>query len=195
MGTQYTKTVKNASDIEEFASSSNETVNVTGMYISYFEIEEPYYNGTDWIHYLNVTREKTTMVGYLKYQQYTNVLGLVCFSVFFGIILSRMGKRGAVLVAFFASLNEVIMEMVMLIMWYSPFGICFLIIGKFLAITDLLLTIWQLGLYMLTVIIGLIIHSCVTLAGLFFICTRQNPAAFFKGMFQAWITAVGTASR
>ena len=47
-----------------------------------------------------------------------NVLGLVVFSIVFGIVLSRMGEKGAPLKAFFETLNEVVMKMVTLVMWY-----------------------------------------------------------------------------
>jgi len=51
-----------------------------------------------------------------------------------------------------------------------------------------------LGLYMLTVITGLIIHAVITLPAIYFAVTRKNPLTFFKGMLQAWVTALGTAS-
>ncbi len=195
VGTEYTQSFYNETTVEWYTSLSNETVGINGSFVASVKNMDPIYNGSHWFHYFNVTRQKFKIVGNPNYQAYTNVLGLVCFSIFFGLILSRMGKRGAVMNAFFVSLNEVIMEMVMLIMWYSPVGICFLIIGKFLEIEDLLLTAKQLGLYMVTVIVGLLIHTCITLAGLFWIFTRKNPFSFFKGMLQAFVTAVGTASR
>ena len=46
-----------------------------------------------------------------------NVLGLVVFSVVFGIVLGRVGERGLPVKAFFESLNEIIMEMISLVMW------------------------------------------------------------------------------
>ena len=47
-----------------------------------------------------------------------NVLGLVVFSIVFGIVLGRMGDKGTPLKAFFETLNEVVMKMVTLVMWY-----------------------------------------------------------------------------
>lgn len=78
---------------------------------------------------------------------------------------------------------------------YSPFGIMSLIVGKIMSIADLALTAQQLGLYMLTVIIGLLIHGVITLPVIYFAITRKNPWTFFRGMLQAWVTALGTASR
>lgn len=53
----------------------------------------------------------------------------------------------------------------------------------------------QLGMYMVTVIIGLIIHGAIFLPSIYFFIVRKNPFTFFLGIFQAWITALGTASR
>lgn len=46
-----------------------------------------------------------------------NVLGLVIFSIVFGIILGRVKERGIPVKRFFESLNEIIMEMIGLVMW------------------------------------------------------------------------------
>ncbi|CAH8593887.1 unnamed protein product [Heterobilharzia americana] len=129
-----------------------------------------------------------------KYVDSTNVLGLVSFSIMFGIILGQMGDRAVVMVQFFSILNEVVMRMVQVIMLYSPFGIFFLILGKMLEIENLRDTARALGLYMVTVVSGLAIHLLGTLALLYFVATRKNPYVFYKGLFQAWITALGTAS-
>ncbi|UYV68783.1 SLC1A2 [Cordylochernes scorpioides] len=128
------------------------------------------------------------------YKPGTNVLGLIIFCVAFGIILSRMGSDAEIMTGFFTVLNEVIMRIVIIVMWYSPIGIMSLIIEKILSITNLAFMAKQLGMYMATVITGLLIHSCITLPLIYYIFTRKNPLTFFKGMVQAWVTALGTAS-
>lgn len=70
-----------------------------------------------------------------------------------------------------------------------------LIAGKIMSINNLAATAQMLGLYMVTVVLGLLIHAIITLPTIFWFLTRQNPGVFFKGMMQAWITALGTASR
>lgn len=82
-----------------------------------------------------------------------------------------------------------------LVVRYSPFGIACLICGKIISIKDLEVVGRQLGMYMVTVVIGLIIHGVIFLPSIYFVIVRKNPFTFFLGIFQAWITALGTASR
>jgi len=105
-----------------------------------------------------------------------------------------MGERAKLMIEFFNILNEIVMKLVIMIMWYSPFGIACLICGKIISIEDLETVGRQLGMYMVTVIVGLIIHGVFFLPGIYFAITRKNPYTFFMGIFQAWITALGTAS-
>ncbi|GCB80680.1 hypothetical protein scyTo_0016319 [Scyliorhinus torazame] len=123
-----------------------------------------------------------------------NVLGLIGFFIAFGICMGKMGERARVMAEFFNVLNEIIMNLVLMIMWYSPLGIASLICGKIAEIKDLEVVARQLGMYMVTVMVGLIIHGAFILPSIYFIITRKNPLTFCGGIFQAWITALGTAS-
>ncbi|KAM9784448.1 solute carrier family 1 member 9 isoform 3-T6 [Syngnathus typhle] len=130
----------------------------------------------------------------LEYKWGMNVLGLIGFFITFGVCMGRMGERGKVMSDFFNVLNEIIMTMVSMIMWYSPVGIASLIAGKIAAIGDLEVVARQLGMYMVTVVVGLAIHGGLILPAIFFAITRKSPFTFYSGIFQAWITALGTAS-
>lgn len=46
-----------------------------------------------------------------------NVLGIIMFTIVFAIFLSRTGPRGRPIVEAIATLNEVVMSLVRLIMW------------------------------------------------------------------------------
>lgn len=123
-----------------------------------------------------------------------NALGLVVFSLSFGLVIGNMKEQGRALRDFFDSLNEAIMRLVALIMWYAPLGIMFLIAGKIVEMEDMGVIGGQLAMYTITVIIGLLIHAIVVLPLLYFLITRKNPWVFIGGLLQALITALGTSS-
>ncbi|XP_072374921.1 excitatory amino acid transporter 2-like isoform X2 [Scyliorhinus torazame] len=135
-----------------------------------------------------------TVTKTLQFKDGMNVLGLIGFFIAFGIVMGKMGEKAKMMVDFFNILNEIVMKLVIMIMWYSPFGIACLICGKIVAIKDLEVVARQLGMYMVTVITGLIIHGGIILPLMYFAITRKNPFSFLAGVFQAWITALGTAS-
>ncbi|XP_039881212.1 excitatory amino acid transporter 2b isoform X1 [Simochromis diagramma] len=143
----------------------------------------------------NITKEPQYVIKKsLQFKSGMNVLGLIGFFIAFGICMGKMGEKARLMIEFFSILNEIVMKLVIMIMWYSPFGIACLICGKIISIKDLEVVARQLGMYMVTVIIGLIIHGAIFLPSIYFVITRKNPFTFFLGIFQAWITALGTAS-
>ncbi|XP_030048012.1 excitatory amino acid transporter 1 isoform X4 [Microcaecilia unicolor] len=77
---------------------------------------------------------------------------------------------------------------------YAPLGILFLIAGKIVEMEDMGVVGGQLGMYTITVIIGLLIHAVFVLPLLYFLVTRKNPWTFIGGLLQALITALGTSS-
>ncbi|XP_016114294.1 excitatory amino acid transporter 2-like isoform X1 [Sinocyclocheilus grahami] len=151
-------------------------------------------NSTD--HLSNATRPPPIFKDKksLQFKSGMNVLGLIGFFIAFGICMGKMGEKARLMIDFFSILNEIVMKLVIMIMWYSPFGIACLICGKIISIKDLEVVARQLGMYMVTVIIGLIIHGAIFLPCIYFAIVRKNPFSFFMGIFQAWITALGTAS-
>ncbi|XP_061881833.1 solute carrier family 1 member 3a isoform X1 [Entelurus aequoreus] len=123
-----------------------------------------------------------------------NALGLVVFSMGFGFIIGSMKEQGQPLRDFFDCLNEAILRLVAIIMWYAPIGILFLIAGKIVEMDDISSMGSQLGMYTVTVISGLLVHAVIVLPTLYFIITRKNPFVFIGGLLQALITALGTSS-
>ncbi|XP_062378162.1 excitatory amino acid transporter 1-like [Sardina pilchardus] len=123
-----------------------------------------------------------------------NALGLVVFSIAFGAVLGRMGEQGRPLRKFFHCLNDAIMQLVGIVIWYAPVGILFLIAGKIREMEDLGQMGSQLLWYMLCVVLGLLIHSLLLLPLLYFLATWKNPYLFIAGLLQALLTALGTSS-
>ncbi|XP_029469340.1 excitatory amino acid transporter 3 isoform X2 [Rhinatrema bivittatum] len=127
------------------------------------------------------------------YSDGVNVLGLITFCLIFGIVIGKLGEKGQILVDFFDALNDATMKIVQIIMVYMPIGILFMIAGKIIEVKD-----WdifrKLGLYMVTVITGLAIHSVIVLPLIYFLIVRKNPFHFAMGMAQALLTALMISS-
>ncbi|XP_078010687.1 excitatory amino acid transporter 5 isoform X2 [Phascolarctos cinereus] len=123
-----------------------------------------------------------------------NVLGIVIFSATMGIMLGRMGDSGAPLVSFCQCLNESVMKIVAVAVWYFPFGIVFLIAGKILEMDDPTAIGKKLGFYAVTVVCGLVVHGLLILPMLYFVITKKNPIVFIRGVLQALLIALATSS-
>ena len=83
-----------------------------------------------------------------------NMLQVIVFALLFGIAISRSGEFGVKIAKSFESLNEVIMEMVMILMRLAPYGI-FCLLAKIFYATGFDL-IQQLFAYFITVVMALL---------------------------------------
>jgi hypothetical protein len=77
----------------------------------------------------------------------------------------------------------------------SPIGVFFLVAAKIMEIKSFQEIVGQLGMYFMTVLVGLFLHGFGTLTILFFIITRKLPFSYLAQMGQVLATAFGTASR
>lgn len=71
----------------------------------------------------------------------------------------------------------------------------FLVAAKLLEIKDLAAIVGSLGLYFMTVLLGLFLHGFGTLSVIYYICTRKLPFRVIGQLGQVMVTAFGTASR
>ncbi|XP_063794974.1 excitatory amino acid transporter 5 isoform X3 [Pseudophryne corroboree] len=123
-----------------------------------------------------------------------NVLGIVIFSATMGIMLGRMGTSGVPLVSVCQCLNESVMKIVAVAVWYFPFGIVFLIAGKILEMDDPTAIGKKLGFYAITVVCGLVVHGLFILPLMYLFITKKNPIVFIRGVLQALLIALATSS-
>lgn len=129
-----------------------------------------------------------------EYTDGTNILGLVVFATVLGITLGKMGKEGAPLINFFSCLGHCMMIITGWVIWLSPLGVLFLVTGKILETDNFGEIAGQLGMYFMTVLIGLFIHGFIVLPIVFTVATRTLPFSFIANMMAPIATAFGTAS-
>ncbi|EEC03319.1 glutamate transporter, putative, partial [Ixodes scapularis] len=125
----------------------------------------------------------------------TNILGLIVFCIALGATVGRMGDSGKPLLDMFTSLSDAMMIITKLVVWFSPVGVMFLVMAKMLAMEDFSVVAGQVGMYSLTVLLGLFLHGFIVLPLIYSIVMRKAPFLFLMDMMQAIATAFGTASR
>lgn len=122
-----------------------------------------------------------------------NMLQVIFFAIFFGIALILIPQEQAAPVkAFFDGFNEVILKMIDIIMLAAPFGV-FALLASLIAESPSLDLFKALGMYGLTVIIGLALMVCIYIL-LVKILARRNPKFFLNGISPAQLLAFSTSS-
>jgi len=121
-----------------------------------------------------------------------NMLQVIVFALLFGIAISRSGEFGIKIAKSFESLNEVIMEMVMILMRLAPYGI-FCLLAKIFYATGFDL-IQQLFAYFITVVMALLFHGAIIYTGILKLFTGLSPITFLKHMRPVMMFGFSTAS-
>uniref|UniRef100_A0A673W4U8 Amino acid transporter n=1 Tax=Salmo trutta TaxID=8032 RepID=A0A673W4U8_SALTR len=114
--------------------------------------------------------------------QQMNVLGIVIFSATMGLLLGKMGERGAPLVNVCQCVNECVMKITNTAVWYFPFGIIFLVAGKILDMQDPSNLGKKLGWYTVTVLTGLFVHGLILLPFFYLVLTQKNPFTYIRAV-------------
>jgi Na+/H+-dicarboxylate symporter len=120
-------------------------------------------------------------------------LGVIVTALLFGLALAIGHEKSQPVITFFNALFETIMLLVRWIIWLTPIGVFFLVAWTVGSIGFVTL-FGPLVKYILTVIVGLILHGVIVLPLVMYIFTRQNPFRFMWQMRKALMTAFGTDS-
>jgi Na+/H+-dicarboxylate symporter len=120
-------------------------------------------------------------------------LPIIFFAIFFGVIVTLVGEKGRIIAQFVEAVFEVLMRMVQVVLWLAPVGV-FALMAWSIARIGLQIFAESIGLYMLTVLMGLGLHGLIVLPLMCLLLARANPFVFFHQMRQALMTALGTDS-
>ena len=123
------------------------------------------------------------------------MLSIIFFAILFGFFITKVSqKHSRFLMDFFTSVFEVMMKITLFVIRFTPLGI-FGIVAKTVADQDDLGgLVTSMGLYMLTVILALAIHSIIILPLIVRFIGKANPLRHFKNMSTALMTAFSTSS-
>ena len=122
-----------------------------------------------------------------------NMLQVIFFAVFFGIGLILIPEKKAKPVKeFFDAFNEVILKLIDLIMLAAPYGV-FALLAALVVEAPSADLFKALGMYAITVIIGLLIMVLIYVL-LVKIITKKAPRFFINGISPAQLLAFSTSS-
>ncbi len=131
------------------------------------------------------------------------MLSVIFFALIFGFFITQTNdKHKTLLNDFFQAAFEVIMKITLLIIRFTPFGVFGIIAGNIARILNeqgsgmsaLLELGSSLGLYMITVFLGLVIHAFFTLPVIQRFIGKVNPYKHFQAVSTPLITAFSTSS-
>jgi Na+/H+-dicarboxylate symporter len=120
-------------------------------------------------------------------------LPVIFFSLFFGVVVALVGERAEPIKQLFDAAFEVLMRMVEVVLWLAPIGV-FALMTKSIAQIGLESFAQSIGMYMVTVTIGLALHGLVVLPLVCWLFARANPFRLIMQMRQALVTAMATDS-
>jgi Na+/H+-dicarboxylate symporter len=123
------------------------------------------------------------------------MLSVIFFALLFGFFITRVGNRHSTLLTdFFNSVFEVMMKITMFIIKFTPYGIFGLVAEKIADQEDLMGLFGSLGMYMLVVMVGLLIHAAITLPLILKLLGKADPWKHLKAVRLPLITAWSTSS-
>tara|TARA_B110000438_G_scaffold113538_1_gene111362 strand:+ start:58 stop:1320 length:1263 start_codon:yes stop_codon:yes gene_type:complete len=129
----------------------------------------------------------------------SNMLQIVFISIIFGIALIGIDRKfSQPVLAFLEGINQMIIKLVEMIMYFAPYGV-FALIAK--TISSVSGDISQIGsilsallFYMGVVILGLFIHMGITYITILKVFTNMDLKHFFKSMAPVQLLAFSTSS-
>ncbi len=125
------------------------------------------------------------------------VLPIIIFSLFFGGVVTTIGKKNRTIIDLFDGLNDTIMKMVQIVIYAAPVGIACIVAGKLGSVgggSAFVNELLKIAKYALTVITGLAIHGFIILPLILLLLARRSPLKYAGQLLTPLTTAFSTAS-
>lgn len=127
------------------------------------------------------------------------MLQIIFFALIFGFFITRLSNSYKDnLTSFFSAAFEVMMKITSVVIKLTPIGIFGIVAGVVAEqagdLNSLIDIIKRLGIYVLAVFLGLLIHATITLPLILKFIAKVNPFSHFKAMTTPLLTAFSTSS-
>lgn len=121
-----------------------------------------------------------------------DMLAVIFFALFVGIILAIMGRKVETVHSFFEQFNDIMMKMTSIVMLVAPIGVFCLLARTFANIGfDAFLPMLK---YMGSVLLALLLHCLVIYMLLLLVLARVNPLTFLRKFVPVMAFAFSTAT-
>jgi len=125
----------------------------------------------------------------------SDMLAIIFFSVLFGFFITRVQKSYSdVLTKALNAIFEVMMKITMWVIKFAPLGVFGIVVKVVSDQDDLINLLSKMGLYMGTVLTGLLIHAFITLPLIVYFIGKARPYKHLRNLSTALFTAFSTAS-
>lgn len=121
-----------------------------------------------------------------------DMLAVIFFALFVGIIIAIMGRKAETVHGFFEQFNDIMMNMTTAVMYVAPFGV-FCLLSRTFAGVGFEAFIPMLK-YMAGVLIALAVHCLLVYMILLSVFARVNPIVFLKKFVGVMVFAFSTSS-
>ena len=145
------------------------------------------------VNILQKTANLLTVNDFYKILSKDNIIAILVFSIIFGFAIRKSKDKGKKVIELILSLNEVVINIVNIIMYYAPIGLgCFIatLIGSYGSV----IAIGFLKTFIVYTIVCLFIYVFVYSAYVILVSGKKGLKAYWKNILSPSTTALATCS-
>ena len=145
------------------------------------------------INILQKTANLLTVNDFYKILSKDNIIAILVFSIIFGFAIRKSKDKGKKVIELILSLNEVVINIVNIIMYYAPIGLgCFIatLIGSYGSV----IAIGFLKTFIVYTLVCIFIYVFVYSAYVFLVSGKKGLKAYWKNIIGPSTTALATCS-
>ena len=123
------------------------------------------------------------------------MLSIIFFAILFGFFINLTSEKSRIfMTSFFDATFEMMMKITIFIIRFAPFGVFGIVVYQVSQSESITVLAQSMGLYMLTVLLGLSVHALITLPLITRFVGRVNPLQHFRAVTTPLLTAFSTSS-
>ena len=145
------------------------------------------------VNILQKTANLLTVNDFYKILSKDNIIAILVFSIIFGFAIRKSKDKGKKVIELILSLNEVVINIVNIIMYYAPIGLgCFIatLIGSYGSV----IAICFLKTFIVYTLVCIFIYVFVYSAYVFLVSGKKGLKAYWKNIIGPSTTALATCS-